>query len=145
MVQANVPKKPIKDNTALREILNEALKPEPKPTVIEPKPVTEKVVLPAAPAPAPIPLNVLKNLSSKPARNATHSVAGGDRAASAEDMNKLKNLITEKIEKEKIIHTQPKVETSVPVPTPPPKVEEPTPIPKKPKEVPEDVLRKILE
>ena len=58
----------------------------------------------------PIPLDTLKNKIK------------GDRAASAEDMNKLKNLIEEKIPAS-------------------------LPIPQKPKtpEVPEDVLRKILE
>ena len=80
------------------------------------------------PVPNPVPLDSLKSKiqevsPSKPARQ----LVGGDRAATPEDMNKLKNLIQEKTEAKK---------------------EEPTstPVPKKPaKEVPEDVLRKILE
>ncbi len=96
---ASIPKKP-KDNAALREILNETLKAE-----------AEK------PVPAAISLDALKNKIKEP-------TISKDRAASSEDMNKLKELISEKIEKAK---------------------EEAIPIPKKPKEVPEDVLRKILE
>lgn len=163
-----VPKKPIKptrttggENTALKEILNETLKaeaekitPVPAPT-LEPK---KEIVLPTPTVKLPesISLDALKNKmkESVPAHK--------DRAASAEDMSKLKELITEKIEK---VKEEIKKEEATPVPLPkieipvPPKPTLPTPegvgtptssvgatpIPKKPKEVPEDVLRKILE
>ncbi|OGI57254.1 hypothetical protein A3B85_01695 [Candidatus Nomurabacteria bacterium RIFCSPHIGHO2_02_FULL_37_13] len=99
----------------------------------------------------PISLDALKDkdtMHSKPARNATHGVAGGDRAASPEDMNKLKDLILEK---------------TLPPPTPNPSTSSgPSAVKTKassvgglpsgvdprasqPREVPEDVLKKILE
>ncbi len=121
-----------KENTALKEALSRIK--EPVVTVNETPPRT------------PISLNILKeknkeSVSSKP-----------DRAASPEDMNKLKNLITAKIEKEKITTSfEPEGSQSLNGPakaTPPPqggKEAISTPVPKKPKEVPEDVLRKILE
>lgn len=105
--KVKIPQKPIKENSALREVLNK---------------ISE-----------PVSLDTLKNkikesMPSKPA----YQIAGKDRAASLEDMNKLKDLIEEKIKiekKEEVVKDESK----------------PTPISKKPKEVPEDVLRKILE
>jgi len=92
-----------KENSALREILNKINEP----------------ALPTAPTRVgvgvgaePIPLDSLKDKVKEIKKDV---IPSKDRAASSEDMNKLKNLITEKI---------------------------PT---SKAKEVPEDVLRKILE
>jgi CxxC-x17-CxxC domain-containing protein len=82
-----------KDNTELKKVLNKVL---------------------SEPAPEPMPLDSLKNKIKE-------VVSSRNRAASPEDMNKLKNLILEKTEK-----IEPKKE-------------------EKAKEVPEDVLRKILE
>ena len=150
-----VPPKVEKHNTALKEILDQTLaKPEHKS---EPKSQL-KVDQPVAPAPAPVSLDALKakNKEIKPSK---------DRAASAEDMHKLKDLISSKISTPNTPvapvspaptspapvpapvptpapQPQPKIE--IPTPTPAP-VSAPTPVPKKPKEVPEDVLRKILE
>jgi CxxC-x17-CxxC domain-containing protein len=144
--KADIPKKPQKDNLALREILNKTLQKEPeKPTPAPPV----KVETPPVPAVQPISLDTLKTPPSKPAQNAKHVATGSDRAASSEDMNKLKNLITEKIEK-----VEPKKEPtpipSAPKPPTPPASSAPIPPPPAPpknpvKEVPEDVLRKILE
>ena len=89
----------VKDNLALREVLNKNLS--------------------TPPIPEPVSLETLRT-PSKPARNATPGVPGGDRAASSENMNKLKDLISKK-------------------------VAEPPLTPGNIKEVPEDVLRKILE
>jgi hypothetical protein len=139
-------------NTALKEVLNKTL--SAKPVV--------------APAPPPISLDSLKETSQKPARNASSIAgAGGDRAASPEEMNKLKDLITKSASQPKA--DQPRAEIPVPppsaapapAPTPVPPKPEPVPIPIKPapapasaqgsseakkvREVPEDVLRKILE
>ncbi len=89
-------------------------------------------------------LDVLKNQSVKTEKEVFRSK---DRAASSQDMNKLKDLIKT---------SQPKVEASAPTPISAP-IPTPTPIPKNPqpevgqpkadkvREVPEDVLRKILE
>jgi CxxC-x17-CxxC domain-containing protein len=75
----------------------------------------------------------------KPARQS----ANMDRAASPEEMNKLKDLIAEKISEAK----EEKTITPAPTPTSQKGEDAPSPAPKKPvtKEVPEDVLRKILE
>jgi CxxC-x17-CxxC domain-containing protein len=100
------------ENTALREVLNK--------TLVTP------------PVPEPISLETLHNKIEEEAKKTVHTssdyVPSKDRAASQDEMNKLKDLIQEKVP------TPEKVEK---------KEEE---IPKKPtKEVPEDVLRKILE
>jgi len=83
---------------------------------------------------AAISLDTLKNKVKEPEslhKPVRHS-AGGDRAASVEDMSKLKDLIEEKIvKKEPFGDTQDKPLSM--------------PIPQKPKEVPEDVLKKVLE
>lgn len=121
---------PSRDHAALKEIL-ETIKEE---THKEETPAEAKVVEDVKPpVPQPVSLETLKT-PKKPARNATHGVAGGDRAASSEDMNHLKNLILEKMP-----HAAPEPAPPVPDPVPPP------PSPKKVKEVPEDVLRKVLE
>ncbi|MFA6257503.1 MAG: type IV secretion system DNA-binding domain-containing protein [Candidatus Paceibacterota bacterium] len=107
-----------RDTSALKDVLNKVVV-EAKST---PAPIS---------TPTPISLDSLKNKMQevkKPARP-----IGVDRAATAEDMNKLKDLIEEKI--------TPSTNSG---PTASPSA---TPIPQKPatKEVPEDVLRKILE
>ena len=103
-----------KENLALKEILNKTLKP--------------------APAPAAVSLDTLKKKMEdikKPL------VTSKDRAATAEDMNKLKDLIAKKVP------TPPTPPTSAPTAQIP--VNEPLPPKPSVKEVPEDVLRKILE
>ncbi|PIP68854.1 hypothetical protein CO033_00305 [Candidatus Nomurabacteria bacterium CG_4_9_14_0_2_um_filter_32_10] len=87
-----------RDNSALREILN-------KITVDGGTPM--KTVEPVVPTPVPISLDALKTENKEKPSN--------DRSASKEDMDKLKNLISEKVPTDNT------------------------------KEVPEDVLRKILE
>ncbi|HTE48466.1 MAG TPA: hypothetical protein VK675_00985, partial [Candidatus Paceibacterota bacterium] len=141
-----------KDNLALREILNKVIaKPSPQP----------KVSVPSSPVPPPVSLDVLKNPPAQAGKNI--SMHPKDRAASAEDMSKLKDLISAKssnagtplsestpgkpdaskeVSKEKISTPSPAATaSSQPTPAPPP-------IPSKQKsikEVPEDILRKILE
>jgi CxxC-x17-CxxC domain-containing protein len=104
------PVKVEKNNSALREVLNK--------TLYENK-------LPPVSVHTPMSLDALKE-KTKEVSAQGGSASGGkpkDRAASAEEMNKLKDLISKK---------------TIPTPS--------TPVPQKPtKEVPEDVLRKILE
>jgi len=118
-------------NNGLKDVLSKALAPAPVAPQVKPEI-------------APISLDALKDkikevgsVSSKPA----HPMgAGGDRAASIEDMNKLKDLISQK--------TAPvaPVKEPAPIPTPAPQPI-PIPVPQKSsvKEIPEDVLRKVLE
>ncbi|MBI2627328.1 type IV secretion system DNA-binding domain-containing protein [Candidatus Nomurabacteria bacterium] len=106
-------KKVEKNNSALREILNKIKEPQSQ---YKPQPKTDQPI-------AEVSLDTLKNKIKEP-------IPSKDRAASAEDMHKLKDLISAKIS------------TTNPTPAPTPT---PTLVPKKPKEVPEDVLRKILE
>ena len=108
------PARPSGANTVLREVLNKIKKPQLSPKV-------DSVNVPPS-----VSLDTLKN-KIKESAPASHSK---DRAASPEEMNKLKDLISKKVENKK-------EET-----TPPPTL---SPILKNPKEVPEDVLRKILE
>ena len=109
-----VPPKLAKDNSALREILNK----------VTPAPISP---------PMPISLDALKSKIKEVSKELLSP--SKDRAATAEDMNKLKDLIKEK--------TQVQIETPPPqnVPMPPLQVSQG----EKAKEVPEDVLRKILE
>ena len=126
-----------KENLALKEVLNKSLpdrqvSPEVKPV--------------STPISAPVSLDSLKNKEASPIglqpreiKKPIHS--SGDRAATAEDMNKLKDLIAEK--------------TTTPAKaTPPSQGGEETSQNKakaspvdglQPREVPEDVLKKILE
>jgi len=122
-----------KDNTALREFLDKTL------SGLQTEFATEPIPEPATasggvPLQAAISLDTLKNKVKEPEslhKPVRHS-AGGDRAASVEDMSKLKDLIEEKIvKKEPFGDTQDKPLSM--------------PIPQKPKEVPEDVLKKVLE
>ena len=108
---------PAKGNSALREILNKTLSSNTAP-VLE-----------------PISLDVLKNKTKEISKDLN---ALKDRSASKEEMNKLKDLITEKteIKKEEVIQTttQPTQDIKASLVGV-----------QQPKEVPEDVLRKILE
>ena len=127
-------------NTALKEVLNKITADGGTP---------QKAVVNE-----PISLDTLKNKIQEEVKKPTRPV-GGDRAASAEEMNKLKDLIAEKITppvppttpsiggqantvNEPLPITNPPTPTLTPIPTPVPQ----KPVPP---EVPEDVLRKILE
>ena len=113
-------------NPALREVLNKTLSEKKEVPVPPPAPVQPAI-------PPPVSLDALKSKVQEVKKDVSQSK---DRAASAEDMNKLKDLIAQK--------TPTPVVAPAPIPTPPPVVH--TPVPKKPtNEVPEDVLRKILE
>ena len=117
-----------KENLALREVLNKTLS-------------NENVVIPSAPPVPPKPVEPisLKTLQEKTKEVKKDSLSSKDRAATKEDMEKLKDLI---------VKSSPPVSTPTPTPVPisvPTPDRAHTPIPQKPKEVPEDVLRKILE
>lgn len=119
-----------KENLALREVLNKINKPTTQPS-------NEFISLDSL-------KDRIKEEEKDPAlpKPVSH-LTGKDRFASAEEMNQLKDLIAEKIEKTEI-----KNEDSAPTPASKPQVgqsQTETPTPQKPKEVPEDVLRKILE
>ncbi|MFA5931814.1 MAG: type IV secretion system DNA-binding domain-containing protein [Candidatus Paceibacterota bacterium] len=129
--KAEAPKKI--DNSALREVLNKTLHSEQASPVI-PTPAPVKT-----PVPEPVSLDSLKDKIKEEDKKLARPSGGNfssynDRSAGADEMNKLKNLISEKIETKK--------EEVAPAPAP-----TPIPIPQKPatKEVPEDVLRKVLE
>ncbi|MSU44833.1 DUF87 domain-containing protein [Candidatus Nomurabacteria bacterium] len=127
MVKKNTVGAPVKENIALREVLNKIKEPEPQIKVTQS--IAPKVVLIPVKVTPTVSLDSLKAKTAMPSR---------DRAANIEDMHKLKDLISAKSgQAEKISAPEPKT-----IPTPP---EQTNPIPKKPKEVPEDVLRKILE
>ncbi len=156
-VRAELAKKPTRENMALREILNKIKEAPVQPKAIQP--VVPKI---APPAPEPISLESLKNKIKE-------TMLSKDRAASSGDMNKLKDLIKDKMERkssEEVVTAPVKAlptQASTPAPAastqsfskPQPSMDEqPIPlIPKKPavpqapkpKEVPEEVLRKILE
>ncbi|MFA5782461.1 MAG: CxxC-x17-CxxC domain-containing protein, partial [Bacteroidales bacterium] len=127
--KVEVPKKVIRDNTALREVLNKTLsenKKEPPArnafSTADAGGEIKKVEVPVKPA---ISLSELKNPTPTP------NTVLKDRSASKEEMDKLKNFITAVggTPQEAVVQT-----TNIPIP---PKEEV--------KEVPEDVLRKILE
>ncbi len=157
-------------NVALKDALN---KINILPTKVEdPRPPVGTVPPPTSKAVEPLSLDALKQKTqdisnSRPART------GGDRAATAEDMNKLKDLIIERTEVKatpaptpaptlptKVEDPRPPVGT-IPVPPPQPKEEKTGTPPARNashndaggpplttdnvKEVPEDVLKKLLE
>ncbi len=131
-----IPKRPAKDNTALKEFLNKTL------AANAPAPLAKSVSAPVVKntGPSPISLDTLKNPTVQTGKI---NIPSRDRAASSEDMNKLKDLIAAKIENAK--KNTPSTSSGLLVtPTATPS---PTPMPQAPKikEVPEDVLRKILE
>ncbi|MFA5841031.1 MAG: type IV secretion system DNA-binding domain-containing protein [Candidatus Paceibacterota bacterium] len=137
--KAEIPKKV--DNSALREVLNKTLQnQEVSPVISPPIPIPVKI-----PTPEPVSLDTLKD-KIKQEENKLASPSGGsfiprnDRSAGVDEMNKLKDLISQKTPTPAPISTP--ISTPTPTPTP-----TPMPIPQKPttKEVPEDVLRKILE
>ena len=105
----------VKENLALKEVLNKSLPERQTSPEVKPTPV---------PTPAPVSLDSLKNKEEVK----KDTVSSKDRAASAEDMNKLKDLIAGKqVVKDPLTSG-----------TPPSQGE-------KVKEIPEDVLKKILE
>jgi CxxC-x17-CxxC domain-containing protein len=102
----------------------------------------------------PVSLDILKNKPKELAKDFPHSkparqFGGGDRAASPEDMHKLKDLIQEKtpVSSSQNSASFPEPTAQIPVNEPLAATPAPTPVPQAPKakEVPEDVLRKILE
>ena len=118
------PVKIVRDNSALKEVLNKALSENKTPPTPTPVPIPKPI-----PTPTPVSLDTLKkennmNNNAKPSK---------DRAANALDMDKLKNLIeTTNISGGKNLSAQAgKIKVSSVGP--------------QPREVPEDVLRKILE
>ncbi|HWA32099.1 MAG TPA: CxxC-x17-CxxC domain-containing protein, partial [Candidatus Paceibacterota bacterium] len=156
------PEKP-RENVALREILHKTLS-EKKILDVRPKAPPAPEPIKEEPGPEPVSLDALK----KPAPQAEIKPAS-DRSASAESMNKLKEMIEEKA-LPPFFEPKPKSEPKPePAPEPAPKVEEKISEPEPPKqeapvqkekppekpplfgsasparEVPEDVLRKILE
>jgi CxxC-x17-CxxC domain-containing protein len=142
LTKAEIPKKV--DNSALREVLNKTLQgQQANPVISTPIPIPVKI-----PTPEPISLDSLKDKIKEEEKKLARPSGGNfiphnDRSAGADEMNKLKNLIstTSAGQAEKTPTPTP---NSAPIPTPTPI---PMPIPQKPmtKEVPEDVLRKILE
>ena len=140
------PVRPGVGNPALREVLNKITADGATPqnaVVNEPATAVDGV-----PPKAAISLDSLKEKIKESRPSGPARSAGGDRAASAEEMNKLKDLIKERTEITTSFEPEGSQSPNGPAKaTPPPQggEEAPAPIPKKPKEVPEDVLRKILE
>ncbi len=139
-----------KQNPALKEIIKKITADGETP---------QETVAPAVSSVAPS--ISLENLKEK-----TKEITSKDKSASSAEMDKLKDLIVEKIETKEEIPVPEKVETPTPTPTPNPIINQsqntekefvpqksqekenvPTPPEKTstPDEVPEDVLRKILE
>ncbi len=123
-----IPKKP-KDNKALREFLDKTLS-------------GQQADLATKSIPEPISLDTLKNKDSARSGSAYGGKVSSDRAASREDMNKLKDLIEITSTDAKVLAD--KQTAQIPV-NEPFGVAQDKPLPQKPDEVPEDVLRKILE
>lgn len=120
------------ENKALKDILSKTLGMQKEPVKTEaPKPVA-----PVAQAPKAISLDDLKNKTKEVSVN----INSKDRGATAEEMNKLKDLISKKVEKQEEVK---------PIPTPPKQPEkegtQPPLTSQNIKEVPEDVLNKLLE
>lgn len=135
-----------KNNAALKEALNKATVPIPDKVPARPETASVSV-----PVPQPISLDSLKEkIKTLPTNSQPKEVVpqkGKDRAASTEEMNKLKNLIAQKTEVKKEEITTPSTNSVQATPakvTPPPQKGEGI-SQKSIKEVPEDVLRKILE
>ena len=128
-LKVTVVKKPSVEKVALKEVLQKVTTALPIKVGIE-----------------PISLDALKQknheiLNNKPAR------LGGDRAASADDMNKLKDLIATKIPTSPLptkVGTPTQV-GAAPIPTPEKTGTQPPLTTGNVKEVPEDVLKKLLE
>ncbi|MFZ2150255.1 MAG: CxxC-x17-CxxC domain-containing protein [Minisyncoccia bacterium] len=152
---------PRSENRALKEVLNKVLEETPSPQA--PAPVAAPM-----PTPEPISLDSLKDKIKATSMSGQTREVKNDRAATQEEMDKLKNLITATSTAPK--ETVPTQEVP-PAPTPQPIIAQASvaetpvpqapasssaPIPQKPakaspvdglqpREVPEDVLRKILE
>ncbi|OGJ14315.1 hypothetical protein A2587_01070 [Candidatus Nomurabacteria bacterium RIFOXYD1_FULL_42_14] len=139
VVDKKIPPQAKKDNFALKEVLSKIDAPAPAPA-----PASATASGGVSPQ-AAILLDSLKEKISARGGSASGGKVSKDRAASQEEMDKLRNLISEKTEKDE--------SALAPSVSPGPSAS-PTAIPKKPKassvgpqprEVPEDVLRKILE
>ena len=138
------PKEKPGENLALREALSKI--------TAEDKSSLETVASPSLP---PISLDSLKNKSVTIPPKLTRQFSGGDRAATPEAMEKLKDIISDKVpvsapETETTSSRPPALDNIPPPPpiSPPPRppLSVPDYTPKTAvKEVPEDVLRKILE
>jgi hypothetical protein len=127
------------ENTALREILNKTL-------AVSDAHVADAKPMAPSPAVEPVSLDTLKNKTQEVSK----TVSGPkDRAASSEDMNKLKDLISTKTVAPSVSPgVSPDTSPAQHVPTAPIPASVPAPVPLPQKavpEVPEDVLRKILE
>ena len=132
------------ENKALKEVLNKIVA---QPAEVKPQPKVE--------VPIPTPAISLDVLKIPPPQAIKKMVPNSkDRAASAEDMNKLKDLITEKTQTAQMGRSEPLPNTTTPpVGTPPPQGGDEipknsvkaSPVGVQPREVPEDVLRKVLE
>lgn len=136
------PTKSIKENIPLKEILSK--------TLAEDKPVPENVVPVTPPPVAPVSLSSLKSDASKVSVPANNSPKEGkkDLSASAEDMNKLKNIISQNVQAPPAPPQPPAPPAPTPQvisETPPPPQPQPATAVNKVREVPEEVLRKILE
>ncbi len=122
-VKQNIPPIKIKENSILKNVLNKIKEPL---SIIKEIPKKE---------PEPVSLDALKHKHKE-------VVPQKDKAASSENMNKLKEVISEKV-------APPYVPTPPPAPTPIPvpqkTVAEPPLTKGNIKEVPEEILRKILE
>lgn len=133
-------KKPESHN-ALKDVLNKALATNSQPKIPEPvKPIPAPAPVPT---PKPISLDVLKDKMNA----VKQAPAGKDRAATPEEMNKLKDLIKEKVTTPAEATPPPKGgEETTPAQNPSNSSGQATPqAQKQAPEVPEDVLRKILE
>ncbi|MEK7569749.1 MAG: CxxC-x17-CxxC domain-containing protein [Patescibacteria group bacterium] len=110
-----------KDNVGLKEVLSKAMKEEVKPT------------------PPPISLANLKKNERKETKDAR------DLSAKAEDMDKLKKVIEEKVPPSTGSTSSQQASSGQAAPPPPYQPEAGQPKAEKTKEVPEDVLRRVLE
>ena len=126
------------ENLALREVLNKTLPKDATLTAFGGTSLKAVAVTPSIPE--PVSLDTLKNKTKEVAKDFSPSK---DRAASSEHMNKLKDLISEKLPEEKVADTT--LPTKVGTPTQVGATPPTTSPPKNIKEVPEDVLKKILE
>ncbi len=136
-------RQPLKQNVALKEILNKINSQSAKPM---PTPV--RVETPVAPAAPAISLDSLR-AKTKEATNVNNG--GNDRSAPKEEMNKLKDFIQAKVPP-KMADIRPATPTPQPTPVVPPQASAPMPKPpepveppKKVREVPESILKQLLE
>ncbi|MFA6256962.1 MAG: CxxC-x17-CxxC domain-containing protein [Candidatus Paceibacterota bacterium] len=129
------------DNQALKDVLSKVMTKDAS----QAKPVSPTPQPAPKPTPAPISLDVLKNKMRDVNQDPRSSK---DRAATPDEMNKLKNLISQKTIVPPPAPPKPPAPPVAPPQAPVPSASSQVPVPPVPKpapEVPEDVLRKILE